>query len=385
MRTNFMLKHRALLLVCTLAAGTAVLQAQDTLDASADRADERTHRRGDQVSLNGDLVVGRNEVVEGNVVVMRGNLRIEGEVHGDVRVAAGSLHLAEGASIQGDAKVAGGNLTNHGSIHGDARVAGGKLINQGGEIFGEMRADGVEAINGRTLRNGRSPAAAQAVRVQRSWFAPIGEGIAGLISTLAFGLVLAGMGAALIFYGFPQLEMVSDAVRRGTLRAGGAGLAASFLVLPAFVVMVVALAVTIVGIPLLLVAVPLYPVAVAAAAAFGILAVAHAIGERTAEQRGSFQPLHRNSYTYLFSGIGILLAPLAASHLIQMTGFLSTLGSILEVFSWILVCAAAIIGVGAVLLTRAGTRRPGAFRPFGGAADPDAAFDHDLAGRGPGV
>src|SRR5690606_12926789 len=155
-------------------------------------------------------------------------------------------------------------------------------------------------------------------------FRSIRHGFAGILSTLAFGLVLAGVGSLLIFYGQRYLETVSDTIRTSTVRAGGVGLAALFLVVPAFVVLVVALAVSIIGIPFLLVAVPLYPLAIAAAAAFGLLAAAHALGERTAEQRRDVYDLrYRNSYAYLFTGLGMLLAPLLAADLISMTGFLN--------------------------------------------------------------
>ena len=86
------------------------------------------------------------------------------------------------------------------------------------------------------------------------------RGIGGLVATLAFAIVLAGIGTALVFYARPYLETVSDTIRGATLRSAGAGLAATFLAVPAFVVLIVALAVSIVGIPLLLVWVPLFPI-----------------------------------------------------------------------------------------------------------------------------
>jgi hypothetical protein len=136
------------------------------------------------------------------------------------------------------------------------------------------------------------------------------------------------------------------------------GLAASFLVIPAFVVMVVALAVSIIGIPFLLVAAPLYPLAIAAAAGMGLLASAHAIGERTSEQRSSgFDFRYRNAYAYLFTGLGMLLGPLVLANLIEMTGFLGFIGVLLEIATWAVIWAATTIGLGAVILSRAGTRR----------------------------
>ena len=98
------------------------------------------------------------------------------------------------------------------------------------------------------------PAPAQAVRIRHpSWIEESGEGIAGVFSTPAFGLVLAGLGAGLVFYGLPYLRRVSETVRTHTARSAAVGLASFILVVPAFIVLIVVLAVSIIGIPLLLV------------------------------------------------------------------------------------------------------------------------------------
>lgn len=342
--------------------------------------------------LTGDHTIGESETVE-DIVVVGGDLRIRGEVTGDAVVVGGNLIVEE-----------------TGSVLGDAVVTGGKVINRGGRILGEMRmlSDGGqdvseeirEAIIGGTSAEARRGAAhvrreaareaREAARMHmnhredRSWFDPIKRGFAGLISTLALGLVLAGIGAALIFYGRSYLETVSDTLRKSTMRSMGVGLAACFLVVPAFVVLLVALAVSIVGIPLLLLAVPLYPLAVAAAVGLGLLGAAHAIGERTAEQRSeSFELRHRNAYAYLFTGLGMLLMPLLAANLIGMTGFLSFLGTLIKVVTWAAIWAAATAGLGAVILSRAGTQRTFT----GPVSDPgfesDPLFDEEFTARGP--
>ena len=120
--------------------------------------------------------------------------------------------------------------------------------------------------------------------------------------------------------------------------------------LPVFVVGVVGLAVTIIGIPLLLVYVPLFIVAVLGAAAVGLVTVAHALGERTAEQRGSYETRHRNAYSYVFTGLALLLAPLVVANLLGMTGFLGFVGDLVGVFAGVLLWAATSVGIGAVLM-----------------------------------
>jgi hypothetical protein len=281
-------------------------------------------------------------------------------------------------------------LESTGMVLGDALVTGGQLIHEGGRVRGEMRTlDGPgldltvaaeralgDEIEVRTEERQFVPDRREEVDVRRfgrsSWFDSILGGLAGVIATIALALVLGGIGAALVFYARPYLETVSDTVRSATLRSGATGLAASFLAVPAFVVLIVALAVSIVGIPFLLLAIPLYPVALFAGAAFGLLAVMHAVGERTAEQsRDRLDLRYRNSYAYLFTGLGMLLLPHLASHLLSMTGFLGFIGVLLRVLTWIAIWAAATVGFGAVILSRAGTRRTFVNSP------PEPGFDTD--------
>lgn len=316
---------------------------------------------GDRISvLGGNRTIEEGEVVR-DVVVIGGNLRVRGEVSGDAVVVGGNLILYES-----------------GRIHGDVVVAGGRFQNQGGTIGGELRTmdrvPGVAAEVQREVREGRH---------RSSIMSRVGRGFAGIISTLALVVVLGGLGAALVFYGHPYLETVNDTLRSSTLRSGAVGLAALFLVLPAFVLLIVALAVSIVGIPLLLVAIPLYPVAVMAAATFGLLASAHALGERTSEQRSPFDLNRRNSYAYLFTGLVILFAPVVAGYLVGMTPFLGWVGSLIKFFAYVAIWAALTAGLGAVVLSRAGTRRDFA-RPTPSPLD-DTILDDDPFVTGPRV
>ncbi|HEX2190304.1 MAG TPA: polymer-forming cytoskeletal protein [Longimicrobiaceae bacterium] len=392
MRTDNV-KVRALVLgAVLLGAGALPLPAQDAVREEVRREVAEAHReareemvraqvqavqaqaearRGIQGSgvsvITGDHVVPRGETVDGDMVVVGGDLRVEGEVRGDAIVTEGDLVMEDGGRVLGDAVVTGGTLVNH-----------------GGRILGEMRTIGL-AEHPEVIRVApRAPRPPrQAAHFERSWFGDVVEGLAGVFSTLAFGLVLAGMGAALVFYGLPYLRTVSDTVRRHTGRSAAVGLAASFLVVPAFILMVVALAVSIIGIPVLLVAVPLYPLAVLAAFGFGLLAVAHVVGEYTAEQRGGFDFHYRNAYAYVFFGIGLLLAPHLAGHMIGMVGFLGWVGTLLQVVGGLVLWAAATLGMGAVILTRAGTRKPFEERSFDPVIDGDPLFDAEPVAREP--
>lgn len=333
-----------------------------------------------------DLTIPEGASAE-DVVVIGGDLDVRGEITGDAAVFGGDLTLSETGVILGDAVVTGGTIINQGGrVRGEMRTIDGSGMDIAREI--QRALGGVAATEegerGRevTEREIRSEERREGRR--EFWGDPIRRGMGGIISTIALGLVLAGLGAALVFYARPYLETVSDTVRGSALRSGATGLAASFLVVPAFVVLIVALAVSIVGIPFLLVAVPLYPLAVFGAAVFGLLAVSHAIGERTAEQsRQPFDLRYRNSYAYLLTGLAMLLTPHLAGHLIQMTGFLSFIGTLLIIVTWAAIWVCATVGLGAVILSRAGTRRTFAPAPPSTDFDADDFFgDEPLRGEG---
>jgi hypothetical protein len=191
----------------------------------------------------------------------------------------------------------------------------------------------------------------------------VGSGLAGIVSTAALVLVLGSMGAASIFYAQRYLETVADTLRASTGRSALVGIAASFLVVPAFIVLVVALVVSIVGIPLLILAVPLYPLAVVAASLFGLIAAAYALGDRTAEQRKPYRVRHHNAYAYLATGLVLLFGPVMAGHLIGMVPFLGWVGALIKFVTYGLIWVAMLAGLGAVILSRAGTRRTFAGTP----------------------
>jgi hypothetical protein len=210
------------------------------------------------------------------------------------------------------------------------------------------------------------------------FFGHIGRGIAGILSVLVTYAVLFGIGFATIVLGGRRfIEGVGDTARHATVRSGLVGLAASFLVVPAFVLGIIALVISIIGIPALLVFVPLFPLAVVLAVLLGYLGVAHAAGEAFAERRFSGEEWYRmgNSYYFLLAGLGLLLALFLGAHILELTGpLLGFLQGILMFLGVVLTWAVATIGLGAVLISRAGTR-PISSNPFD-ASEPSLEETH---------
>jgi hypothetical protein len=193
----------------------------------------------------------------------------------------------------------------------------------------------------------------------RSPFRHITRGLAGLFSTLMAYGVLVGLGFLAVFFGRSHLETIADTARQSTLRSGLVGLAGSFLVLPVFVLGILALAISIVGILAIPFWVLLFPLALVVAAVGGYLAVAHGAGEALAERRfrGTEWFTRANSYYYVMTGVGMLLVLFLAAHTVTMAGpWLGFLQGLLKFMAIMVTWAAFMVGFGAFLLTRGGTR-----------------------------
>lgn len=305
-----------------LAAALAAVPGHAAAQADAG-VNGRTVHHGDRVWFRGTHQVAAHEVIAGDVIVAGGSLTVRGEVHGDALVGGGDLVIEAGAVISGDAV-----------------VTGGKLVNNGGRVLGNIQDESSRSRH----------AAAQSMQLRRGWFGVMEVGWARLARTVALALVLGAVGVGLIFYGLPQLERVSDVVRRVPANAAGIGLAANVLALPAFLAGALGLSVTIIGIPLLLVFVPLFWTALFALAGLGVVAVAHAIGQRSAERRGYYDERRRNPYAYLVTGLVLLVGPLFAAHLLGLVPAIGWVGEAAGMVGWTLLWLAASVGAGAVLI-----------------------------------
>jgi hypothetical protein len=198
-------------------------------------------------------------------------------------------------------------------------------------------------------------------------FGQLWDGLRNILAVLVNYAVLAGLGFAIVYFGRRYLEGVADTARHAPVRSGLVGLAAFFLAIPAFILGIFVLIVSIVGIPALLAWIPLFPVALVAVAFFGYMAVAHAVGEALAERRLHGPDwLHRgNSYYYILTGLGLLLAPFIASAVVRVAGgLMEPIRIMLGGLAFVLTGIALAIGLGAFLLSRAGTRPLTRSRPL---------------------
>jgi hypothetical protein len=294
--------------------------------------------------LNGDLEMPVRIVIEADeyrlaegaeldkmLLLVESDAVLAGKVRSNVLVADGSLLILPTAVIDGDV------------IAIDATVT-----NQGGTIAGTIR----ESLH-------RTPVvvapAIPRVRIGRHAPSALGRVTAGLGSlarTVAMYLLFGFLGALIVYLFRGHLETVSDTVSFSFGRSFLAGLAAEVLFLPIGLVMTVLIVTAI--------AVPFYIIAFALLSLLGYVSVAHAAGENLTRRRFSWTDRMRraNSYYYVLNGLGVLLALFVGAAITQMAyPLLGWAHDLLIASAWILTWIAATSGLGAAVLSRAGTRR----------------------------
>ena len=260
-------------------------------------------------------------------------------LHGPVAVAEGSLDVY--GRLDGSAYVLNGDIVVHngGVITGDAMSIGGRVLLDGGRIDGEQ-------LSFSAAPAGVVPAAApsaplttwQSIKLVVGWFAI---------------LVIIGLGV--LIFAEPNMDGVVESLEGNFARAFWFGVLGEIMALPVLVLLCIGLVLTILGALLVPFAIVAYCIAVAGLLALGFLAVARLTGRawsRTTETAPD--AVRRANLRALFIGLVLYLGLwlLAAIFTWQPIAGAVLRGVALAV-SWVAVTA----GLGAALLSRAGTRR----------------------------
>ena len=300
--------------------------AQDTARLAQEIAQRRAS--GDTYLPDADHFTFGNRTIEsrtrvdGPVAVAYGNLDIYGTVNGDV------------ATLRGDVRVHKG-----GRVTGNAWAAAGSLIVDGGTVEGEKRSIAIGPSSSVPVQAASRPlSTGQSIKLVLGWFA-----------------LLAIIGLGVMVFAEHNLDGVVVALERGFARSFWTGLVGEVLMLPALLVFVVALAITVLGVLLIPFAIVAYVVAAAGLFTLGFLAVARLTGGAFASDRGTTSPrgVHLRA---LAIGLVVYLAiwTLAAAFT-----WSPLLGAILRAIAIAVTWVAATVGLGATIISRAGTQRPG--------------------------
>lgn len=278
-------------------------------------------------------------------------------VRGNVAVAEGSLDVF--GRLDGNAYVVDGDIVIHngGSITGDAVSFGGRVLLDGGRVEGERVA--LSAPTGELVRaaQARAPMTTwQSIKLVLGWFA-----------------ILAIIGIGVLIFAESNMDGVVEAMEGSFAKAFWFGVLGQIVALPVLTLLCIALVLTVIGILLVPFAAVAYCIAVAGLLALGFLAVARLTGSfwsrsdpvsasaaRGANVRALFIGL------VLYMGLWLLAAifswqPIASA----------VLRGVAFSVSWV----AVTVGLGAAILSRAGTKRLDARQRAGGSARRPAPED----------
>jgi len=270
--------------------------------------------------------VGNHEVPEGatrpsTVAVARGNLAIRGRVAGDAIALHGDVIIHPGGVVEGNAIAVDGRVrTIGGVVGGDVRsirgVAGGILARAAGHAGTDEPVTTWSAM-----------------KMVIGWFA-----------------VLFAIGIGVLLFAERNLDAVVLTLEQQFARSFWVGALAQLAAIPALILILVALTLSLIGILLIPFAVVAYVVALAGLVTLGFIAVARFTGRAFFKDPAVSRKVNLRS---LFLGLVIYLGLwfLAAAFVWSPVAG-SVLRAVALAGSWV----ALSFGLGATILTRAGTR-----------------------------
>jgi hypothetical protein len=274
-----------------------------------------------------------------------------------VVVVGGSLDLLEGSTVSGSVRLVDAELLgNEGSV-GDGVI---DVEAQERDLEDEIRSELREDLRDEVRRELRAEMRDR--DEETSLLAPfraITRGIGGVLENLVAVFVLALIGAGVIAFGGDKVDVIAETARRSPGRSAAVGMAATVLLIPIWVLGFLALLVSIIGIPVAIAWLPLFPVAAFAAGVVGYLAVARNTGEWLADSDYPWTHWIRksNSLVTTVGGLAGLMLLFIAANIVSMAPFLNVVTGLLVAAGCVVTVMAVEVGLGAVILTRAGRRR----------------------------
>jgi hypothetical protein len=280
---------------------------------------------------------------------------VDSFVRGPVTIAAGSTHA-------GSLAVGGGPLYVSGTIQGNAiAVDGDIVVRDGGHItgdaiaaFGKVRLEGTTGKIDGEARSLSGQIGRVTVAGENRTTSPQAETKHSVALALGWLVVLVLIGLGVLVFAGNYLDGVGDALEANFARSLLVGIGSQLAFVPVLAVLVIALALTIIGALLIPFAIVAYVLATVGLITLGFLAVARITGETVAtgatrrlSARGAALRAMVVGVT-LYLGVWVLAAAFTWAPLVSFA-----LHAIAIAITWV----AASAGLGATVLSRAGTRR----------------------------
>jgi hypothetical protein len=293
--------------LCT--GGTTLVGAEDTpnsvlLFGCGARIQSGAQVRRDVVSFGGDVVIEDKAKIGGDTVIFGGNLQIAGATGRDIVLFGGTVTLEPTAVVGRNIILMGGTLDKK-----EGAVVKGKVENNSDVTAPSVRVNPPSSFNPSGW----------------SFFASM---IAGFFKSLFATISLAVLGALIIVFLPTQLKQVADTAEKSAAPSLGIGCLTWIVVPPLMILFII----TCLGIPVSVV----LGIALVAAVTLGWIAISLIIGERL------LKALKAKNIVPLLS----VVAGLFALWLVTMV----------PVLGWLIGLFAGTLALGAVVLTRFGTR-----------------------------
>jgi hypothetical protein len=282
--------------------------------------------RGVNVPAASEFKLGDQTIDSGSasgpVSVARGNLVVKGRITGDALVLHGDIIVMPGGIITGNAISVDGRIRpNGGVIEGDIRAIRGVTGNLLAAAAGRAGAE-------------RPPTTLASLKMALGWFA-----------------VLFMIGVGVLLFAEKNLDGVVLALEQDFSRSFWMGLLAQLGALPALLLVVVGLCLTIIGTLLVPFAIVAFIIGLAGLITLGFLAVSRFTGRAFFRDAAASRAVSLKS---LFTGLAIYLGLwFLAAFFVWNPLVGSLLRTVALAGSWV----ALTFGLGAALITRAGTRR----------------------------
>ena len=268
----------------------------------------------------GDLTIESGQTVTGPVVVYGGTLRVLGRVNGDAIALGGDVVVGQGGQVSGNAVAVEGNVRRDGTVDGEVRALAGVLTDDAVEPIVDVES--------------RSPASD--VKLAASWLC-----------------VLLIIGVGILVFAQPYLEGVVDTLETRFWRSFAVGLAGELAAFPVLVLMIVALCITVIGILLIPFAVVAYVLALAGLLTLGFVAIARLTGGALGSDAVRRLSARGSALRGVVIGMLILLGMWIIAG--ALSG-LPVVGALLRAVAVMVTFVAVTAGLGATILSRAGTR-----------------------------
>jgi hypothetical protein len=265
---------------------------------------------GDLAIIGGAAFLEEESRVAGDVIVLGGNLDVYGQIDGEVIIIGGNVNLGPAALIKGDVATLGGNL------NANASQIEGEMIS-GTDFVIPYDFDNLE-FEFDQLTVPPIPAFGMSVEAR-------------VLSYLFVSFLMTALAVMVMLFWPNNTRTAAEVIVKQPVASGGMGLLTVFVVMPVLTLLVV----TVCLIPVSLFGFLIFGLAWV----FGVVALGYQVGDRLEKALNQdFQPV-------LSAGLGTLVLALVVGGI----GFIPCIGFLISLL-------VGVFGLGAVLLTRFGTR-----------------------------